>query len=137
MGSTIETLHGPWAWAKSVQYSQAVRVGDLVFTGGIAALDEHGELPDEDFAAQTRRTFRNLEAVLAEFGADLTNVAQMTVHVADPDDYATFREIRPEFLRAPYPASTAVGAGRLLADGLKIEITAVASIGGVRQERAG
>lgn len=127
----IESLHGPWEWAARVGYAQAVRVGDQITTGGIGPYDEHGRVIEGGFEVQVRQTFRNLEAVLRAFGADLGNVVSMNVYVADPASYGQFTAIRPEFLDAPYPASTAVGTA-LLAEGMQVEMNAVALIGARR-----
>jgi len=130
---TIKSLHGPWEWASTVDYAQGARVGDLVFTGGIGPFDENGDLIDGDFEAQARQTFENLARVLEQFGTSLANVASMNVFIVDPADYDAFKAVRPEFLSAPFPASTATGVGRLLIDGMKIEMNAVAVVNAERQ----
>ncbi|MFD1210728.1 RidA family protein [Arthrobacter sp. GCM10027362] len=131
--TTIETLHGPWPWAKDAQYAQAVRIGDTILTGGQGGFTEDGNLVSTDTAEQTRQTFRNLQAVLAQFGETLDAVAAMTVYIADPADYEVFKQVRSEFLSHPFPASTAVGAGTLLVEGMKVEIQATAVAGGKRR----
>ncbi|WP_445519512.1 RidA family protein [Streptomyces sp. NEAU-174] len=127
----IESLHGPWEWAEPVGYAQAVRVGETITTGGIGPYNEHGNVIDGTFEDQVRQTFRNVEAVLRAFGADLTNVVSMNVYVTESDDYGRFTIVRPEFLTAPYPASTAVGV-TLLAEGMQVEMNAVALLGAIR-----
>jgi 2-iminobutanoate/2-iminopropanoate deaminase len=133
MSISIESLHGPWPWAASAQYSQAVRVGDTVHTGGIGGFDAEGELVPGGIAEQTRQALRNLSDVLHEFGAGLENIASMTVFVVDRADYGVFKEIRPEFLTWPFPASIAVAAGGLLVEGMVIEMSAVAIVDGRRE----
>lgn len=133
MSTAIEALQGPWDWAASAQYSQAVRVGDLIFTGGIGGFDADGNLVDGGFEAQVRQTWTNLAQVLETCGATLRNIASMTVFVQSPEDYELFKRIRPDYLDYPYPASTAVGAGRLLVEGMAFELNAIAVIGGQRQ----
>src|SRR5947209_8306438 len=65
-------------------YSQAVRAGNLLFLSGQIPLDPaKGELVQGDFAAQTRRVFENLKAVLAEAGATFANVTKATVFLTD------------------------------------------------------
>lgn len=128
----IDSLHGPWPWATQAKYAQAVRAGDLILTGGIGPFDEEGDLINGDCAAQVRQTFSNLRVVLAEFGCGLEAIASMTVFVSDQAAYETFQAVRPDYLGAPYPASTAVAAGRLLVDGMRIEINAIAYAGANR-----
>lgn len=133
MSLPIEALQGPWTWATSVQYSQAVRVGDMVFTGGIGGFDPDGNLVPGGFEAQVRQTMTNLAQVLEAFGTSLANVASMTVFVQHPADYELFKGIRPDYLEFPYPASTAVGAGQLLVEGMLFEMNAIAVMDGERQ----
>jgi len=137
MTTSIESLHGPWAWAVAAQYSQAVRVGETVYTGGIGGFDAEGALVPGGFAEQARQALTNVSAVLGEFDAGMENIASMTVFVLEPADYTIFTSIRPEFLTWPFPASTAVGAGKLLVEGMLIEMSAVAIVGGRREERGG
>jgi 2-iminobutanoate/2-iminopropanoate deaminase len=129
---TIETLHGPWDWAGQAQYAQAARVGELVFTGGIGPFDSEGELIDSDTETQIRQTLDNLATVLASFGCGLDNIVGMNVFVSDPEAYTVFKSVRPQVLTAPYPASTAIEAGRLLVEGMRIEINAIACTGARR-----
>ncbi|MBO4254648.1 RidA family protein [Streptomyces griseorubiginosus] len=103
---TIDTLHGPWAWAPKARYAQAARAGGLIFTGGIGPFGDQGKL-------------------IAPFGAGLANTASRNVYVSDMDVYREFEAVRQEILTAPHPASTVVKAG-LLPDGMRIEINAVA-----------
>ncbi|MBD3008213.1 MULTISPECIES: RidA family protein [unclassified Streptomyces] len=81
---------------------------------------------------QVRQTLENLATVLSSFGCGLDNIVSMNVFVSDPETYKVFQSVRPQVLTAPYPASTAIGAGRLLADGMRIEINAIACTGARR-----
>jgi 2-iminobutanoate/2-iminopropanoate deaminase len=116
-------------WTETVQYSQTVRTGDLVFTAGQGGFDDAGELVDGGFAAQLRQTFANLDAVLRRQDAGLHSVVKMTVYVVDTADYREFQRLRPEFLESPFPASTAVAVKELLVEGMRVEIDAVAVAG--------
>lgn len=127
----IESLHGPWAWAATAGYAQAVRVGDTVTTGGIGPYDENGNVIVGTFEDQVRQTYRNIETVLQAFGADLTNMVSMNVYVTEPASYSRFTAVRREFLTHPFPASTAVGV-TLLAEGMQVEMNAIALIGATR-----
>ncbi|NKX54380.1 RidA family protein [Arthrobacter mobilis] len=133
--TTIQTLHGLWPWTKDAQYAQAVRIGDTILTGGQGGFAKDGNLVSVDTAEQTRQTFRNLEAVLAQFGETLDAVAAMTVYIAEPADYEVFKQVRTGFLSHPFPASTAVGVGALLAEGMKVEIQVTAVVGGRRSRQ--
>ncbi|MGW4334662.1 RidA family protein [Rhodococcus koreensis] len=127
----IEIREAPFSWAESAEYSQAVRVGDTIYTAGHGGFDDAGELVGGGFVEQARQTFRNIDAALRTHGADLASVVKMTVHIPDVENYAVFKEVRREFLQEPWPASTAVGSPLLVPEML-IEIEAIAAVGGRR-----
>ena len=71
-------------------YSQAFRVGDLVYTAGITGTDpETGKLvgPD-DIVAQTHQIMKNMQAILEEAGSDMDHVFKTLVFVADIDRFS-------------------------------------------------
>ena len=117
-------------WAQGYQYSQSVAEGDIVVTSGQAGFRGDGSLP-EGFEAQLRQALVNLDAVLAAQGASLASVLRLTTYLADPADYGTFKDVRAEFLSAPYPASTAVVTGFVF-PGMLVEVEAIASRRGPR-----
>jgi 2-iminobutanoate/2-iminopropanoate deaminase len=121
------------AWTETVQYSQTVRTGDLVFSAGQGGFDTTGELVTGGFDAQLRQTFVNLDDVLRRQGASLDTIVKLTVYLTDAADYDVFKRLRPNLLTAPFPASTAVVVKQLLADGMCVEIDAVAVVGRPRR----
>jgi 2-iminobutanoate/2-iminopropanoate deaminase len=116
------------SWAESAQYSQTVRLGDLVFTAGQGGFGMDGRLVSGGFEEQLRQTFANLETVLTLQGASLSSVLKFTLYLTSGADYATFQQVRPEFFSAPWPASTAVIV-EFPIPGLLVEIEAVAAVG--------
>ncbi|MBV6754855.1 RidA family protein [Rhodococcus opacus] len=129
--NTVEIHKAPFTWAESAEYSQAVRVGETVYTAGHGGFDDDGELVAGGFVEQTRQTFRNIEAALRTHGAGLASVVKMTVHIPDVENYTLFKEVRREFFQEPWPASTAVSS-QLLIPGMLIEIEAIAVVRGQR-----
>jgi peptide/nickel transport system substrate-binding protein/2-iminobutanoate/2-iminopropanoate deaminase len=104
-------------------YSQAVRLGDLVWTAGFGPQDPvTGEVPDS-VADQTRQVLRNVSATLEAAGLTLDDVVKTTVHLADLADFAEFNAAYAEFFTAPAPARTTVGSQLA---GIKVEIDVVA-----------
>lgn len=89
-------------------YSQAVRVGDLVYTAGQPGIDPAtGAVAGELFEAQARQAFINLKAVLEDAGSGLTRVIKVTCFVADSDGFATLNGLFAEFFpEAPPVRST-------------------------------
>jgi 2-iminobutanoate/2-iminopropanoate deaminase len=111
-------------------YSQAIRVGDFVFTAGQVALDPAtGELVGEDVATQTEQVIRNLRAVLAAAGSDLSRVVKTTVFLLHMSDFAAMNAVYARHFPEPFPARSTVEVGALPKGGL-VEIECVAYIRG-------
>ena len=110
-------------------YSQAMRLGDLVFTAGQIALDPATmEIVDGDVAGQTRRVLENLAAILQEAGSGLGSVLKTTVFLADMGDFAAMNEVYGEYFGAHRPARSTVEVSRL-PKGVRVEIDAIAFAG--------
>jgi 2-iminobutanoate/2-iminopropanoate deaminase len=112
-------------------YTDAVRVGDLVFVSGCVPVDSNGRLVGEDdVVAQARQTLENVGAVLAAGGCSFADVAKVTIFLTDVDDRPLINPVRQEFFGDARPASTLVEVSRLAVPGAKIEIEAVAVVRG-------
>ena len=108
-------------------YSQAVRAGQLLFVSGQVPLDPStGQLVNGDIAAQTRRVFDNLGAVLKAGGRSFTDVVRTTVFLADMNDFAAMNEVYGQYFSEPYPARATVQVARLPKDA-RVEIDVIAS----------
>lgn len=107
-------------------YSQAVTHQRIVYTSGQIALDPAtGELVQGDFAAQVRRVFDNLEAVLREAGSSLDRVMKATVYVTNLGDFQTLNAIYAERFGDHKPARTTVQVAALPKGGA-VEIDLIA-----------
>ncbi len=107
-------------------YSQAVVVGDMIYTSGmIPIIPETGELEGGDITAQARQAISNLIALLEEAGSDARSVVKTTVFIKDMNDFAKVNEVYAAFFTDNYPARSCVEVARLPKDVL-IEIEAVA-----------
>ena len=110
--------------------SQGMRVGDLLFVSGQAAISPEGELVGVgDFDAQAEQTFRNLERVLAAGGSSLERVVKVTIFLTDMANFEKIVDLRGRWFTPPYPADTIVEVSALALPGLEIEIEAVAVAG--------
>jgi 2-iminobutanoate/2-iminopropanoate deaminase len=108
-------------------YSQAVRAGGLLFLSGQVPIDpSSGNLIDGDIAAQTRRVFDNLAAVLAAGGCSFEDVLRTTVFLADMNDFAAMNAVYAQYFSEPYPARATVEVARLPKDA-RVEIDMIAS----------
>ena len=107
-------------------YSQAVKIGDFLFTSGqIGIIPSVGELA-EGVEAQTEQAMRNLGAVLKENGMDYANILKTTVFVADLNDFAKVNAIYAGFFSADYPARSCVQVAALPKNAL-VEIECIAA----------
>jgi 2-iminobutanoate/2-iminopropanoate deaminase len=108
-------------------YSQAVRAGQLLIVSGQVPLDPGtGQIVSGDIAAQTRRVFDNLGAVLKAGGRSFADVVRTTVFLADMNDFATVNEVYGTYFSEPYPARATVQVARLPKDA-RVEIDLIAS----------
>jgi 2-iminobutanoate/2-iminopropanoate deaminase len=107
-------------------YSQAVKHHGILYTSGQVALDPAtGNLVEGDFAAQVRRVFENLKAVLAEAGSSFDRVLKATVYVTDLANFGTLNTIYAEYFGSHKPARTTVQVAGL-PKGAQVEIDFIA-----------
>ena len=109
-------------------YSQAIRVGNLVYTSGQIPIDPAtGAFVEGGIKEQTRQSLTNVKAILEEAGTSLANVVKTTVFMADMADFADMNSVYAEFFTEPYPARSAV-AVKTLPKGALVEIEVIAEI---------
>lgn len=110
-------------------YSQAIRVGDLIYTAGQVPIDPAtGKLVEGDIQAQTRQVIQNLKEVLEAAGSSLDNVVKTTVFLQDINDYAAVNEVYGSFFGNSAPARSAVQVAALpLGAHIEIEVVAIRS----------
>ena len=126
---TREAISTDAAPAAAGPYSQAIRVGDLVFTAGQLGLDPTtGELAGDDVAAQAERALQNLKAILDAAGSGLDRLVKVTVFLADIGDWPAVNEVYAWVIPEPFPARSAF-AVKDLPKGARVEIEAVAVVG--------
>jgi reactive intermediate/imine deaminase len=125
---TRQTIHTDAAPAAIGTYSQAVRIGDLVFISGqIPLVPATMELSDGDFAARARQVFDNLKAIAEAAGGSLDDAVKLTIFLTDLDNFATVNEVMAEYFAEPYPARAAVQVAAL-PKGVDIEADAILSL---------
>ena len=107
-------------------YSQAVCVGDTIYTSGmIPIIPETGELETGDIKAQAKQAIGNLIALVEEAGSDADHVIKTTVFIKDMNDFAAVNEVYSTFFSKDCPARSCVEVARLPKD-VKIEIECIA-----------
>jgi 2-iminobutanoate/2-iminopropanoate deaminase len=126
MMMSIEMIATNKAPAAIGPYSQAVKIGNLVFTSGQIPLDASGNLVEGGIKEQTHQVFRNLQAVLAEAGSSLQKVVKATVFLKDMAMFAELNEIYASYFGEHKPARSTVEVARLPKDVL-VEIELIAT----------
>ncbi len=106
-------------------YSQAVKVGDFIYTSGQIALTPEGVMVQNDIRLQTGQVMRNLKEVLEAAGSSLQNVIKTTIFLADMDDFAAVNEVYGEWFGDHRPARSTVAVKTLPKNAL-VEIECIA-----------
>jgi 2-iminobutanoate/2-iminopropanoate deaminase len=110
-------------------YAQGIVAGGFLFTAGQVGLDPATtKLVEGDVAAQTRRVFDNLEAVLAGAGATLSDVVRAGVFLVDMGDFAKMNEVFAARFGTHRPARSTVAVAALPA-GARVEIDLIVRVG--------
>ena len=122
-----EVINTTMAPAAIGPYSQAIKVGNLVYTSGQIPIDPAtGNFVEGGIKEQTRQSLSNVKAILEEAGLTMANVVKTTVFMADMNDFADMNAVYAEFFAEPYPARSAV-AVKTLPKGALVEIEVVAA----------
>lgn len=125
--SQVSTRQAPEAIGP---YSQAIRVGGLLYTAGQIALDPaNGKIVEGGVVAQTERVMKNLTAVLQAAGADWSKVVKTTVFLTDLGDFPVFNEVYGRYLGSARPARSTVQVSALPRNAV-VEIELVAQVEG-------
>jgi len=129
------TIANPDALGKPLgQYSQIARVkaSELLFIAGQVATDSSGKVVGaDDFDAQCRQVFSNIEAALKSQGASFADVVEFTTYLVHSQDIAKFmayrlRDFPRLFPRGAYPPNTLLVVSRLVQPELLVEVEAMA-----------
>jgi 2-iminobutanoate/2-iminopropanoate deaminase len=118
-------------WEKDYGYSQAVKVGDIIYLSGQVSHDDAGNIVGVgQMEAQMRQAYANVMKLLAKYGATMENIVDEVLFVTDMDAaFDAAVKCRPEvFSGLPVVASTIVQIGRLAFPELMIEIKCVAKL---------
>eukprot|EP00566_Odontella_aurita_P028205 CAMPEP_0113564196 /NCGR_PEP_ID=MMETSP0015_2-20120614/21482_1 /TAXON_ID=2838 /ORGANISM="Odontella" /LENGTH=193 /DNA_ID=CAMNT_0000466245 /DNA_START=26 /DNA_END=607 /DNA_ORIENTATION=- /assembly_acc=CAM_ASM_000160 len=129
-GPDISEVQSSDAPAPVGPYSQAVRVGDVLYCSGQVALDPStGEMVgDGDVEAETRQALKNLRAVLTAAGTTPSKVVRTTVFLADLADFAKVNVIYAEFFDGPVSPARACVQVAALPKAARVEIDCIVAL---------
>jgi reactive intermediate/imine deaminase len=123
--STIKTDTAPAAIGT---YSQAVQVANTIYLSGQIPLDpETMTLVNATFEDEVHQVFKNLSAVLASAGGDLSSLVKLNIFMVDLANFATVNDIMAQYFDEPYPARAAVEVSGL-PKGAQIEADGIAIV---------
>lgn len=109
-------------------YSQAIKIGDMVFCSGqIPLVPETGEVVEGDVRAQATQSLENVKAVLTEVGATFNNVVKTTVFIKDMNDFGAINEVYAQYFGDHKPARSCVEVARLPKDVL-VEVEVIVAL---------
>ena len=117
-------IHTDNAPAAIGPYSQAIDLGEMIFTSGQIPVAPDGSV-SEDISEQTRQALLNLKAVVEAGGSSFDKVIKTTVFITDMAQFGAINAVYSEFFSEPYPARSCVQVAAL-PKGVSIEIEAVA-----------
>ena len=114
----MEFINSPAAKAARLPFSQAVRVGDVLYlSGALGNVPGKLELVPGGIEAETRQTMANIETVLKENGLTFADIFKCTVMLADMSQWAAFNRVYLEYFDPDrLPARSAFGANGLALD---------------------
>lgn len=113
--------------ARDLPFSDAVRVGDLLFLSGeIGVKPGTLELVEGGIQAEARQTMENIKASLEKHGYGMDDLVKCTVMLADISEWGVFNEVYRTFFQEPFPARSAFAATGL-ALGARVEVECIAA----------
>lgn len=119
----IQTTQAPSAIGP---YSQAIRIGEFLYTSGQIALNpENMEMMNSAIEEETEWVLKNLEAILKADGMSLAHVIKTTVYLTDLGEFARVNQVYEKFFGETKPARACVQVAAL-PKGAKVEIDAIA-----------
>ena len=120
----ISTTNAPAAIGP---YSQAIAVGNMLYTSGQIPIDpKTGNIDAIGITEQTEQVMKNLGAVLEAAGTDFTKVVKTTCFLADIADFAAFNAVYAKYF-TECPARSCV-AVKDLPKGSLVEVEAIAEL---------
>lgn len=124
----VEFYDPPMLGARKLPFSEAVRVGDLLFLAGkIGRTPGARSLAPGGVRGETRQALENIREVLERRGSGLDRVVKCTVFLADIAEWAAMNEVYTTFFPSDPPARSAMGVGGL-ALGARVEIECIAVV---------
>ena len=122
MHTTISTQNAPGAIGP---YSQAAKIGNLIFVSGQLPINPQTNEMPESVEEQAKQSLENVKAILEAAGSNLKNVVKTVIFLKDMNTFAKVNEVYSSYFEGNYPARSTIEVARLPKDALvEIEVTA-------------
>ncbi len=112
----------------NLPFSEAVRVGSVLYLSGQMGIGADGKLVAGGIEAETRQIMANIKDVLARHGSSLDRVVKCTVMLADMKEWAAMNAVYVKYFSGHLPARSAFGANGLALGG-RVELECIATVG--------
>jgi 2-iminobutanoate/2-iminopropanoate deaminase len=112
---------------KNLPFSEAVRVGNILYLSGHIGIDSAMKLIPGGIAAETRQVMENIKATLERYGSSIDHVIKVTVMLADMKEWEEMNNVYVQFFSKHLPARSSLGANGL-AMGARVEIECIAAL---------
>jgi len=112
---------------KGYPFSEAVRVGDMLYLSGQIGIDDSRKLVSGGITAETRQVMENIKSVLELYGSSLDHVVKITVMMADMSEWSEMNKVYITYFSKNLPARSAFGTTGL-ALGARVEIECLATL---------
>ena len=125
---TVEYLASETTKALDMPFSDAVRVGNMLYVSGqVGNIPGKFELVPGGIAAETKQAVKNTRKILEDNGSSLSQVVKVTVMLADIKEWSDFNAVYVTYFSENRPARSALGANGL-AIGARVEIECIATL---------
>jgi 2-iminobutanoate/2-iminopropanoate deaminase len=114
--------------AMHLPFSEAVRVGDMLYLSGMIGTNKSGTLVPGGMAAEAAQAMDNIGATLRRHGSSFDRVVQCTVALADIKDWPAFNDVYRRYFSDHFPARMAYATAGL-ALGARVEVQCNATVG--------
>jgi 2-iminobutanoate/2-iminopropanoate deaminase len=124
----IEYLNSGKILPGTLPFSEAVRVGNLVYLSGqLGIVPGSMKLVPGGIKEEARQTLENIRTALEAHGYKMSDLVKCTVMLADMAEWAAFNEVYKTFFTGHFPARSAFGANGL-ALGARVEVECIAAV---------
>ena len=122
-----EYLNSAQTKSLNLPFSEAVRVGDMLYLSGqLGLVPGTSDLAPGGIQGETRQVMENIKSILERYGSSMDKIVKCTVMIADIAEWPAFNEVYVTYFPGPKPARSAFGAAGLALNG-RVEVECWAS----------